>query len=145
MIDKDGLHPTADKLAAIQDAPKPTNVGELHSFIWLITFYEKFISHQATIMAPLYALLQNNTKWIWADEQERAFEDTKRTLLESLMLVHFDNKLQVMLSCKASPTGVSCVLAHVINNEERPVLFISCTLSTAERNYSQLERVRFLQ
>ena len=30
--------------------------------------------------------------------------------------------------------------AHVIKNEERPVLFISRTLSTAERNYSQLER-----
>ena len=139
-IDKDGLHPTADKLAAIRDAPKPINVGELRSFIGLITFYGKFIPRQATIMAPLYALLQSNVKWVWADEQERAFEDAKRALLESSMLVHFDNKLPVVLSCDASPTGVSCVLAHVIKNEERPVLFISRTLSTAERNYSQLER-----
>ena len=107
---QDGLHPTADKLAAIRDAPKPTNVEELHSFIGLITFYRKFIPCQATIMAPLYTLLQSNIKWVWVDEQEHAFEDGKRALLESSMLVHFDNKLPVVLSCNASPTGVSCVL-----------------------------------
>ena len=139
-IDKDGLYPTIDKLTAIRDTPKPTNVGELRSLIGLITFYGKFIPRQATIMAPLFVLLQSNAKWVWADEQERAFEDAKRALLESSMLVHFDNKLSVVLSCDASPTVVSCVLAHVINNEERPVLFISRTLSTAERNYSQLKR-----
>ena len=54
------------------------------------------------------------------------------------MLVHFDKKLPVVLSCEASPTGVSCVLAHVINNEERQVFFTSCKLSTAERNYLKL-------
>ena len=138
-IDKDGLHPTADKFAAIRDASKPTNVGELHSFIGLITFYGKFIPLQANIMALLCALLQSNAKWVWADEQERAFADAKRTLFELSMLVHLDKKLPVVLSCDAFPTGV-CVLAHVINNEERPVLFISYTLSTAERNYSQSER-----
>ena len=91
-------------------------------------------------MAPLYALLQSNAKWVWADEQERAFEDAKRALFESSMPVRFDNKLPVVLSCDASPTRVSCVLAHVIKNEEHPVLFISRTLSTAKRNYSQLKR-----
>ena len=65
-IDKDGMHLTADKLAAIRDAPKPTNVGELRSFIGLITFYGMLIPRQATIMAPLYALLQSNLKWVWA-------------------------------------------------------------------------------
>ena len=90
-------------------------------------------------MTPLYALLQSNVKWVLADKQERAFEDEKRALLESSMLAHFDNKLPVMLSCDACPTGVSCVLAHVIKNEKRPVLFISRTLSIAERNYSQLD------
>ena len=111
---------------------KPTNIGKLRSFIGLIIFYEKFIPRQATIMAPLCALLQNNAKWVWADEQKRAFEDAKRAFMEPSVLVHFDNKLPSVLSCDACATGVSCVLAHVINNEESPVLFISRTLSTAE-------------
>ena len=140
IIDKDGLHPTADKLAAIRDAPKPINVGELRSFIGLIAFYGKFIPRQATIIAPLYAQLQSNAKWVWTVEQEWALKDAKRALFESSMLVHFDYKLPVVLSSDVSPTGVSCVLAHGINNEERPVSFISRTLSAAERSFSQLER-----
>ena len=120
-IDTDGLHPTTDKLVAIQNAPKPTNIGELCSFIGLITLYGQFIPHQVTIMTPLYALLQSNTQYVRADEQERAFKDAKRALLESLMLVNFDNKLPIVLSCDSSPTGVSCALAHVINNGERQV------------------------
>ena len=88
-------------------------------------------------MALLYALLQSNAEKLWANEQERAFQDAKRVLLKFSMLVHFDNKLSVMLSYDAA--GVLCVLAHVINNKERPILYVLRTLSTVERNYLQLE------
>ena len=139
-IDKDGLRPTADKIAAIQDAPRPTNVTELRSFIGLLTFYTKFIPQQATILAPLYSLLQNDAKWEWNDIHDRAFEDAKQALINSSLLVHFDQSLPVVVSCDASPVGIGAVLANVIDGVERPVMFISRSLSKAERNYSQLER-----
>ena len=75
-------------------------------------------------MAPLYALLQSNAKWVCVDKQEQVYEDAKKTLSEFLMLVHFDNKLLIILSCDANLIGVSCVLVPMINNEERPALFI---------------------
>jgi transposase InsO family protein len=61
-------------------------------------------------------------------------------LINSTALVHFDPSRPIVVSCDASPVGIGAVLAHVIDGIERPVMFISRSLSTAERNYSQVEK-----
>lgn len=52
----------------------------------------------------------------------------------------YNPQLPVMLACDASPTGIAAVLSHKMNGEERPVAFISRSLTRAEQNYSQLDR-----
>lgn len=42
-IDAQGLHPLPDKVKAIVEAPTPTNVTELRSYIGLVTYYGKFL------------------------------------------------------------------------------------------------------
>jgi len=37
-IDEQGLHPVAEKLQALQEAPRPTNVSELKSYLGLLTY-----------------------------------------------------------------------------------------------------------
>ena len=140
MVDQFGIHPTADKMAAIRDAPTPTDVSTLRSFIGLISFYSKFINNQSTIMAPLYALLQNKNEWRWSAEQDKAFAEAKQALLDSQVLVHYDPTCPVVVSCDASLFGIGAVLVNVVNGEERPVSFISRSLTQGEKSYSQLER-----
>ena len=48
VIDGEGLHPTQDKLKAIQDAPRPKDVTALKSFLGLIMFYSRFMPHHST-------------------------------------------------------------------------------------------------
>ena len=55
-----GIHPTADEIKAIQEAPQPHNVTELKSFLGLLSYYSKFLPNMSTTMSPLYALLQKN-------------------------------------------------------------------------------------
>ena len=56
------------------------------------------------------------------------------------MLVHFHDRLPLILSCDASPYGVGAVLSHRMpDGSERPVGFSSQTLTTAEQKYSQLD------
>lgn len=57
-INKDGLQPTADKLEAVIQAPKPKNVTQLRSFLGLINFYGKFVPNLATVLHALYDLLK---------------------------------------------------------------------------------------
>ncbi len=37
LIDAEDLHPTQEKVRAIQEAPKPNNVAELKSYLGLLT------------------------------------------------------------------------------------------------------------
>jgi len=37
-------------------------------------------------------------------------------------------------------TAVEYTLSHVSEDEEQPIAFVSCSLSKAERNYSQIEK-----
>ncbi|KAG8173468.1 hypothetical protein JTE90_024130 [Oedothorax gibbosus] len=139
-IDKEGLHPVTSKLDAIEKAPSPKNVEELRSFIGLLTYYSKFLPNMATFLAPLYKLLEKNRKWEWKEDVERAFQEAKRTIGSSSLLVHFDNNKEVVLACDASPYGLGAVISHKTAEGDRPIAFASRSLTKAEKNYSHLEK-----
>ena len=76
-IDTEGLHPLADKIKAIVDAPSPQNVHELKSYLGLLSYYSKFMPNLATVLTPLYRLLRKETRWRWSQQEEEAFKHSK--------------------------------------------------------------------
>ena len=140
IIDAKGLHPLASKVEAIQNAPAPTNVNELQSFIGLISYYGKFLSNMSTVMAPLYELLRKDTDWAWEKDQIEAFDQCNTLINSDSVLVHFDPQYPVVLACDASPYGIDCVLSHSIDGIEKLIAFYSRTLKPAEKNYSVLDK-----
>ena len=140
-IDAEGLHPLAEKVRAIEGAPPPRNVQELKSYLGLITYYSKFLPNMSTVLAPVYKLLRKDVKWHWRGAQEKAFQASKELLMSSDLLVHFNPSLEIILCCDASSYGLGAVLAHKMpDGSERPIGYASRTLSSAEKNYSQIER-----
>ena len=137
MIDAQGLHPTEDKLKAIQDAPAPTNVTQLKSFLGLILFYAKFIPNHSTLLSPLNELLRKDVKWRWSKKEDSTFRAAKVALMRSKTLIHYDETLPLYLACDASAYGAGAVLSHRINGLDRPIAFASCTLTDTQKNYSQ--------
>lgn len=132
-VDAQGLHPVKKKVKAIQDAPAPTNVTELKSFLGLLNYYNKFLPNLATLLAPLHELLRHDVSWKWNKEQEAAFKKAKDLLNTSDVLVHYSADRELVLSCDASPYGVGAVLSHVMEDgSERPIGFVSRTLQPAE-------------
>lgn len=140
LIDKDGIHPTIEKVQAILNAPKPTNVTQLRAYLGLLNFYRRFLPKAATILQALTKLLGANVPWSWGKEQEDSFRKSKQMLLDSNLLVHFDPNKPLVVVADSSAYGIGAVLCHVIDGIERPIYFASRTLATAERNYSQLEK-----
>lgn len=70
----------------------------------------------------LYNLIRKNENWEWKQEHKEVFEKSKKLLVDINTLV---------IACDASPYGVGAVMSHIIEGEERPVMFVSSTLSAA--------------
>eukprot|EP00731_Ephydatia_muelleri_P008944 Em0004g1282a len=125
-IDKNGIHLLAEKVEAVKNAPEPKNTTELKSYLGLLTYYSRFLPRMATMLAQ---------------KEKMAFENSKNLLLSAKVLVHFDPNKELILACDASSYGVGAVLSHKMSDgTERPITFASRTLSSAEKNYSQLEK-----
>lgn len=139
-LTKEGVRPVLDKLESIKKAPVPTNVKELKSYLGLLNYYGRFLPNLSPKLTPFYHLLKNDVPFEWTEEHQRVFEESKTWLRENSVLTHYQDHLPLIISVDASGNGVGGVLSHIIDGEERPILFVSSTLSSAEKNYSNVER-----
>ena len=140
-IDRHGLHPTEDKIKALRDAPMPKNVPELRSFLGIVNYYSKFLPNLSSKLSPLYNLLRKQSRWSWTAQHESAFQQAKNALQQDSLLVHFDPSKPIVLACDASQYGLGAVLSHTMDDgQERPIAYMSRTLNSAEKRYSQLEK-----
>lgn len=141
IIDKDGVHTSAEKVKAINNCPDPTNVTELKSLLGLINYYGKFVPNLSTILEPLHKLLKKEIAWDWNKQCKQALSTVKNCLTSAPVLTLFDPNKTIKLTTDACQVGVGAVIAHIFDNgEEKPIAFASQTLTAAQRAWSQIER-----
>ena len=139
-VNKEGVKHIAAKVEAVKNARAPTNVSDLKSFLGMINFYGKYLKNLSVVLAPLHVLLRKGTPFKCKPEQEKAFVKAKQLLLTADVLVHYHSTKPLVVSCDASPYGLGAVLAHKMPaGSERLITYASRTLTSAERNYSQLQ------
>lgn len=61
-INQYGTQPLKERVAAIQDFPKPKNISELRRFLGILNFYHSFIKNAAEVQEPLNSYLMGATK-----------------------------------------------------------------------------------
>lgn len=141
VIDKNGLHKSPEKIKAMLEAPVPTNINQLQSFLGLVNYYRNFVPNASSILCPLYELLRKDKKWCWTREHDEAFTIIKKCLASEQVLAHFNPDATIILTVDASPTGLCAILSQVESDKsERPISFASRTLNAAEKRYSQIQK-----
>ena len=123
-ISAEGLRPTEEKIRAIVDAPAPQDVTQLHAFLGLINYYGKFVGQLSSILAPL---LEKNTKWVWRQPQQTAFQTAKNKLISAGVLTHFNPEQKLIFLSNASPDG------YETDQSEVTMQLLSDTLAEDER------------
>ncbi|XP_011690576.1 PREDICTED: uncharacterized protein LOC105451673 [Wasmannia auropunctata] len=128
------------KVEAITEINRPANPEEVKRFLGMAMHYARFIPNASTITHPLRCLLRENTTFKWTAACEAAFIKLKQEIASNRVLMPFNPELPLTVACDASPTGIAAVLSHTVNGIERPIAFASRSLTSAEQNYSQLDR-----
>lgn len=141
LISKKGRRTNPKRITAIAEMPAPRNVKEVEVFMGKINYYSKFIPNFSHLSAPLNQLRKKDVKFCWNDVCKESFSKLKSALCQEPLLVHYDAKLPIILNTDASDLGIGAVILHKFpNGEEHPIAFSSKTLSSAERNYSTIEK-----
>ena len=140
IFDKNGVHPNKNKVRAILEAPSPTNIKEVQSFVGLCGFYRRFIKNFSSVFSPLYDLLKKDAKFRWRKEHQKCFDIIKKLFKTDIVLKNFDPNLPTAIETDASSRGIGACLMQKHADGWFPTQFASRSLNAAERNYSQIER-----
>lgn len=139
-ITKDGIAVDPQKTAAIADMPSPKTVKQVQSFVQTCSWYRRYIPNFSQIAKPLTDLTKKKAVWKWEVEQENAFQDLKSKLISPPILKQADGTKPFVIRTDASNVAIGAVLLQGEKNDEHPVEYASRLLSSAERNYSTIEK-----
>ena len=72
-MNKKGISVDPEKVRAVVEWPRPTNVTEVRSFLGLAGYYRKFVEGFSRIAVPMTRLTQKDVKFEWSAQCERSF------------------------------------------------------------------------
>ena len=134
-LSRNGVTPSEEKVAAVQNAQLPKNVAEVRSFLDLVQYCAKFLPNFAQEAEPIRQLTRKDE-----EAQQQSFEKLKCLLTGAETLAYFKNDCKTRIVADAGPTGIGAVLTRIQNGVWRVICYASRNLTDVERRYSQTEK-----
>ena len=138
----DGTRPDPERIENLVKVSRPTNAGEVRSFLGMANACSDYIHDYAQISAPLRDLTKKHTSFKWTHIHQKAFELVKKRLTQSPVMSYFDTSKRTMVIVDASPVGISAILAQ--REQDSPqykvIAYASRFLTPVETRYSQTDR-----
>ena len=140
VVDKNGIAADPEKVRAIVEMKEPTCVADLRRFLGMVNYLGKFSPHLTDIAQPLHELLSKKTAWYWGENQRKAFSNIKKELSRPTILGWYDPKAPTKIAADASSWGLGAVLLQRQQDQWKPIVYASRTMSEVERRYAQIEK-----
>ena len=139
VVSAEGVKPDPKAVAKLRDWEIPRNKTEMQSFLGFANYYREFIPWHAKLVAPLHAVTGLNATFAWGPEQQKAFNEIKKALIEATALAQPDSEGEFVLDTDASAVAISGILHQWQGSPGerrlRPIIYGSKKLTTTQAKY----------
>ena len=131
-----GISPDPKKTESILKMQFPPDKETMHSFLGLVNFLNRYTPRLAELCSPLRKLILKDSHYSPGDPEHAAFDAIKAEFKKKIILPYFDRNKETILQTDVSKKGFGAVILQ----EEQPIYYASRALTSAEKNYQNLER-----
>jgi hypothetical protein len=131
IITNGGIVVDPSKVSDVLKWEPPRTVSEIRSFVGLAGYFCRFIEGFSKIVKPLTTLLEKDREFKWTGAFQASFEELKKRLTTTPVLVIPDLQKSFDIYCDASRQGLGCVLMQ----EGHVIAYASRQLRKHELNY----------
>ncbi|KAG7588731.1 Ribonuclease H-like superfamily [Arabidopsis suecica] len=141
IVTKRGIEANPNQINAFLNMPSPKNFKEVQRLTGRIAALNRFISRSTDKSLPFYQILKGNKGFLWDEKCEEAFGQLKAYLTTPPVLSkpEVDEKLYLYVS--VSKHVVSGVLVREDRGEQKPIYYISKSMTDPETRYTMMEKL----
>ena len=139
VVSAEGVKPDPKAVAKLRDWEIPRNKTEMQSFLGFANYYREFFPWHAKLVAPLHAVTGLNVTFTWGSEQQKAFNEIKKALIEATALAQPDSEGEFVLDTDTSAVAIAGILHQWQgppgDRRLKPIVYGSKKLTTTQAKY----------
>jgi len=113
-IEEGGINPDTKKLEAVKKYPRPTNAGQVKSYLGLLSYFRRFIPNFGSTAHSLYMLTRVGAPFQWGETEEFAFTCLRDKLISTPILRLPDfTRASYILHTDSSNYGLGIMLSQM--------------------------------
>ncbi|XP_071680177.1 uncharacterized protein [Lolium perenne] len=127
----------------------PRNLQQVQQLAGRVAALSRFIAKLGEKALPFYQLTKKSEKFEWIEEAQDAFDNLKKVLLTSPVLVTPYDREPMLIYIAATRRVVSTVLiverveAGKVHGMQCPVYYLSEVLTTAKQRYPHYQKLAY--
>ncbi|KAK1615716.1 hypothetical protein QYE76_021233 [Lolium multiflorum] len=144
-----GIEANPLKIKAILDMEQPKNLHQVQQLAGRLAALSRFIAKLGEKALPFYNLMKKSEKIEWTKEAQESFDNLKKILSTSPVLVTPREKETLLMYIAATAQVFSSVLvvereeAGRVHGVQRPVYYLSEVLTPARQRYPHHQKLAY--
>lgn len=146
IINAEGLSFSTEKREKVFEFPLPKTQKELQAFLGLINYFRDHVPSMTEIVKPMRDIMNMQKKNFvlqWTEAAKASFFQSRDIVGNCPALFFVDENAPIIVMTDASDYGIGAYIYQLIDNKERPIIFMSKALHGAELNWSTIEKEAF--
>jgi hypothetical protein len=147
LVDANGARVDPMRTQSFRDMQAPSSVKGVQAVLGAMNYVRHFVPNFSVRAKALSDLVggrkqgERAPKFVWTDAAQRAFDDLKQAVVNTVPLAFLDYSKEIFIRCDSSQFGAGAVLFQFdANGREHPVAYASRKYTIAERNYNTFQQ-----